>query len=730
MLANDKLPPFKWAIVYFNRFIPLGLAIFGAFYLLYQLANGGDVSTQMLINYLLLVGASFLIKEVLYQNRATIYGSGQSRFYWLLAIFYSSWLVNAFIFNDFKEVPLYASISYLNSISPLDLINIQLFVFVPAIAVIWYLFDIELDRQKRREMDIKALLITEDRIQRWDANLVLAVTGFSLLVISLYSIVVGLMCVIVCFVCLLLPEKLAKTVYLAMGVICILFGLNVSGRMINFANGWWIYWHEHGFISMLAKQLHSVSATFKYGVTLIATPYFLIGWFAAIRLKQEDLNKIEEYAKVAEKEKALDGDMPFGINAETKQEVKLTVKEFNTHALYAGTTGGGKTRAILSNVEYCAEKGIPLILLDGKGSPDLPEKMFYLAKKYNRKFKVFTLKPEDLEGELAGCLAAYHPFSTGTFTEWKNRIMSLFAAAEGRGQEHYVLGETTALNTILALLYQSNFNIDLKILLETTQDLPGLKELAATIGDSILCKNAESISEESLGDIKKVLELFVISSYGHLFDTSKHENVIKIQDSVMNDEIVLFMFDSATYKEDTKKIAKMVISDINSAFSTIKKRNNGLEKTCFCIFDEFASYASSNLSDTLTLQRSNGMHAIVGTQSLTTVAEAGADTARVAEELIACCSTYLILQLQHDKDIERISKIIGTKTGYEVTRQLDISEGVGATGMGSSKEIKEFVVHPDEIRKLRGEDGTGILVRKAYGQAPFKLILRSVKVSD
>ena len=368
--------------------------------------------------------------------------------------------------------------------------------------------------------------------------------------------------------------------------------------------------------------------------------------------------------------------------------------------------------------------------MDRKGSPDLPEKMFYIAKKYNRKLKIFTLKPEDLDGELAECLAAYHPFSTGTFTEWKNRIMSLFAAAEGRGQQHFVLGEEDTLNTILAVLYELQIDVDLKVIMKFVHNEASLKALGSQFKNEILKKELDQISIEQLGDIAKILKLFVLSSYGHLFDTDATKNVIRVQDSIMNDEMVLFMFDSATYKEDTKKIAKMIISDINSAFSTIKKRNKGLEKKCFCIFDEFASYASSNLSDTLTLQRSNGMHAIVGTQGLATVAEAGADTARVAEELIACCGTYLILQLQHDADIERIAKIIGTKTGYEVTRQLDISEGMGATGMGSSKEIKEFVVHPDEIRKLRGQDGTGIIVRKAYGQMPFKLILRIAKTSD
>ena len=391
-----------------------------------------------------------------------------------------------------------------------------------------------------------------------------------------------------------------------------------------------------------------------------------------------------------------------------------------------GTTGAGKTTAILNNIEHCAKLGIPCIELDGKGSPDLPEKIKQIADKYGRTFKLFTLKPESIRGELAKCLAAYHPFSTGTFTEFKNRIMSLFSAAEGRGQQHYVIGEENAINTVLAVLQKSGKDFDLYTLYEVIQDIEILKALANETGDRLLMNEVELLDDEKIGDVGKILKLFILSSFGHLFNTKACSEVIKLQESIINNEIVLFMFDSSTYKEDTKKIAKLVINDINSAFSTMMD-STGVIKKCYCIFDEFASYASSNLSDTLTLHRSNGMHAIVGTQGLETVSLANSESARVAEELVACCGTFLILQLQHEKDIERVANLMGTRETYEVTRQIDISEGQGATGMGSSKVVNEYVVHPSEIRKLKGRDGSGILYRKSFGQDPFKIIIRRIK---
>ena len=566
-------------------------------------------------------------------------------------------------------------------------------------------------------------MINPDDIKYWNQSLVDIATVFFSIVMLIYYLPLGLFCIAIFLLLSILPKVIRQYVNLTVGIVFLLQGLNFEINVINSAYAWLHYGLTNGWLAMLKKQF--TLAPIHHGITLIASFYYLIAAFAEIRLTKLDLRNMEKIANKKLINKSHEGEIPFGFREDSGKLVYLTDDEFNYHALYLGTTGAGKTTAILNNIEHCAKMGIPCIELDGKGSPDLPIRIKQIADKYGRTFKLFTLKPEAINGELAKCLAAYHPFSTGTFTEFKNRIMSLFSAAEGRGQQHYVIGEETAKNTILAVLERSGHDFDLHTVCQFVQDITLLKELAMLTKDPALIKEVELLDEEKIGDVGKVLKLFIFSSFGHLFDTKKMENVIKIQETIINNEIVLFMFDSSSYKEDTKKIAKLVINDINSAFATIKDRI-GQEKKCYCIFDEFASYASSNLADTISLHRSNGMHAIIGTQGLKTVSLASSETERVAEELIACCGTFLILQLQHEGDIERLANLIGTNKSYEVTRQIDISEGEGATGMGSSKQVNEYKIHPSEIRELRGKDGTGILFRKAYGQEPFKIVLRRI----
>ncbi len=48
-------------------------------------------------------------------------------------------------------------------------------------------------------------------------------------------------------------------------------------------------------------------------------------------------------------------------------------------------------------------------------------------------------------------------------------------------------------------------------------------------------------------------------------------------------------------------------------------------------------------------------------------------------------------------DASTLAEIIGTKKSLEITAQLG---NEGATGMGSARNVREFLAHPDEIKNL------------------------------
>ena len=396
-----------------------------------------------------------------------------------------------------------------------------------------------------------------------------------------------------------------------------------SGYLYDYVNLVIEYYHNFDITSFIVYQIKNINFTQELFLIVLLMP------LSAVCVLQDFLVKLHQ-PKSLIKDPLEDGViLADGINP-----VFLTDSELNQHTLIIGTTGSGKTTTIMNFIESAAKRNIPVVFLDGKGAVDLINKMSQIAKNYQRKFRVFTLRPRENMPNLAG----YNPFANGNATEWKNRIMSLFAAVEGKGQEHFAMGEQNYINFVANVLAKLPARVDLRLFLaflENPEKLLALAhEIEPEIGKKLATLQKDGELNTLIGDVVKLLELFIYSDYGYLFNTLDMENVITLKEAILNKELILFQFDASSYPEDTRKVAKMVISDINSSFASFNEFTK-----CYCIFDEFASYASSNLAETISLHRSNGMHAIIGTQSIETVKLKSSETRRIAEELIACCNT-------------------------------------------------------------------------------------------
>ena len=55
--------------------------------------------------------------------------------------------------------------------------------------------------------------------------------------------------------------------------------------------------------------------------------------------------------------------------------------------------------------------------------------------------------------------------------------------------------------------------------------------------------------------------------------------------------------------------------------------------------------------------------------------------------------------MNDQESAEDIAGWIGTKDSFNLTAQVDVQSGDGGTGMGSVRRVKEFIVHPDDIKQ-------------------------------
>jgi len=140
----------------------------------------------------------------------------------------------------------------------------------------------------------------------------------------------------------------------------------------------------------------------------------------------------------------------------------------------------------------------------------------------------------------------------------------------------------------------------------------------------------------------------------------------------------------------------------------------------FALFDEFSIFAGDQIINLINQGRSAGVHAVLSTQSLSDMQHKGDDA--LLGKVLNNTNNYIIQRQNYPEDAEVLANIIGTQAAFEVTSQLSLKQG--AESMGTVRQTKEFIVHPDEIKRLgRGE---AIFVNKQAFNVQRVLIRKSL----
>ena|GEM_PF-5351009 len=423
-------------------------------------------------------------------------------------------------------------------------------------------------------------------------------------------------------------------------------------------------------------------------------------------LQKNHLHSQSEPTQQPQNNPVIQGELTIGVD-NNQNPFTLTYKELNQHTLVIGTTGSGKTSTLLNIVYNCCSQKLPLIYLDGKGSIKLADKISQICNQFGRTLKIFSIDPDQNIKQLA----KYNPLAYGNFTEWKNKIVTLLGEPESKGQEHYATEEQSYINLVCEILNKSGKPIDFEAFLGYLSHPEELQKLANKQNPEIASRLVKAGDANKNNDIIKTLELFYHSHYGQLFSTSvvPPQNIINLQQSILNNEIVLFLFDAASFKRDTSQLGKLVINDINSAFSGLGRSGQAIK--AFCIFDEFAAYASPNMSNILAMQRDNGMHAVIGTQSIHAISQESQQVKRIAVELIANCNTFIIHKINDAHDITLLQETIGKEAKYRLHSISNTPDNRVTTNLSD-----EYILDGSKIRGLK--PGFAYVCRTASGLKP------------
>lgn len=361
------------------------------------------------------------------------------------------------------------------------------------------------------------------------------------------------------------------------------------------------------------------------------------------------------------------------------------------HIFVCGTTGSGKTVALSNYIKNCLEKDFPMLIVDGKGDTgkgSILDIVTKLNKTYNKKVYCIDLTNPSMSDK-------YNPFCNTSATIAKDMLINMTDWSE----EHYKVNAERYLQRLILLLNKSGIPLSFKTIVkymgiehfsELSLRLVKAKKITKEnhLENLEIAKTSGKVAENSIARFSTIAE----SELGELFSDAG----IDISTALKEKAIILFILNPLIYPELSPAVGRLVLIDSKKAISQrFQNRNRS-----FFLFDEINVYASKTLIDLVNKSRSANVTCILATQSLSDLSSA--ENEDFTQQIIENCNNYLVLRQNSAVNSENWANILGTRKTMDVTYQLQ-QKGFDTiqTGLGSARNVREFLYHPDDIKQLK-----------------------------
>jgi len=452
---------------------------------------------------------------------------------------------------------------------------------------------------------------------------------------------------------------------------------------------------------------------------LIAAIVGLIVLFGLLALinrggKSDAFNFERDRRKAADKqayksEKSVGESTLIGVSANKKN---VFVPNDAKHVFVCGTTGSGKTIALANFLKSGIDHDYPMLIIDGKGDTGKGS-LLEITKEFckDRKLYVVNLNEPQTSDK-------YNPFKNTNTDVIKDMLINMTNWSE----EHYKYNTERYIQRLCKLLDMKEITVSLESL---TAYLPtdNFVRLSRDLSDKDLISKAEHIENVELAKTSgKIAEgaaarfaTIKESDLGQIFDSSG----IDIFSALQENAVILFVLNPLLYPEMSPLIGNLIVIDSKKAVSNFY---HSRKKRVFYVLDEINVYASKSLLDLVNKSRSANITCILATQSL---ADLDNVSEQFKEQIIENCNNYIVLRQNSSVNAEHWSNVFGTRETMQATYQIKGGSGQPqSTDMGSLRKTREYLYHPDDIKRLK--TGTAVFLSrdkmihtKVYIRKPF-----------
>ena len=413
----------------------------------------------------------------------------------------------------------------------------------------------------------------------------------------------------------------------------------------------------------------------------------------------EEITKGQKTTKDKEQKQEQDKASTYiGLN---KSKRKVYIADNAKHVFVAGTTGSGKTVLLSNFIKSACFKNYGMLIIDGKG--DVGEgSLLEIAEKFCAEYKraLYVINMNSPRQS-----AKYNPFVNANATIIKDMLINMTDWSE----EHYKVNTERYIQLLARLLILDGKIISFSVIIEHLQINKIHELLKRLVEDNKITKEEHLKYKKIFEDGSKIIEgaaarfaTIQEGEVGQIFDSEG----IDIYKALKEKAVVLFILNPLLYPETSKALGRLVLIDAKKAVS--KMFNSSSERKIF-ILDEFNAYCSDVAVDLINKSRSASVTCIPAVQSLADLELAGND--KLKTQVLENCNNYVVMRQNAFNSAEEWARTIGTRETLEMTYKVDQLE---STKTGSAKSVREFLVHPDEIKSL--QTGEAIFVSKDTGK--------------
>lgn len=394
----------------------------------------------------------------------------------------------------------------------------------------------------------------------------------------------------------------------------------------------------------------------------------------------------------------------FGNERSTGEELWFTNSDMRTHALIFGSTGSGKTEALVSLAYNSLIHASGFIYVDGKGDNSLFAKIFSMVRKMGREDDLLVINfmtgARDVVGPQANKMSStMNPFANGSSSMLSQLVVSLMDQASGDANGDMWKGR--AINFVESLMKILTVMRDEgHILLDanTIRDYFRLEKLETIVvdkkfpvGDSGHSVPIEGYPSNVIDPIRnyvinlpgynpakkgkqagEVLEQHgfitmqltrvfgsLADTYGHILRTNLAE--VDIRDVVLNRRILVVLLPALEKSpEELSNLGKIIIASLKAMMAAglgdaiegdyrdvVSRKPTNSPSPYVCIMDEYGYYAVKGFAIVAAQARSLGFSAIFAGQDLPAFQKASKEE---AASIGANCNIKICMKLEDPQE--------------------------------------------------------------------------------